>query len=852
MSNRRNVPPRSEHGAALVVTLIVLVVLAAIAVAFMQNTGLDRAGSRSAANVYRARLAAEAGLAEAMGLIQQNVNNFAYVTGSRPAGDGYRTFIRRLKTSGGSWQFDGDAVNLDSGAGEDVGLVLTGTLSDPGLEQRVAWKPLDGAPGGSGPFSRYGFWVDEGGAKQNLTWWGGAPAPAEGSSLTNLAQLTPFLPDESGGSASAFPESALQSILEERTLSRTNFTLGGTKFDSFRPQSAFPTVATVNLVDDEIGGRVNSYFFTLSSASGAVTPKGTPKLNLAALAKHVNGLNTDQGADSPKALLVADLLKEKPDNAASWGGGSFYWLVESGKYSEDERKQIVANIIDYLDEDLIPTTDSTDTPTFFGVEFKLNEDGEVRGHPFVNMIGFGSVYNWSGDGDSTGALNSTLLLLFCGIVNPWSSTIELGDYALEVELGVEGAVEGGTLGVDAANYFRLNFEFPGPEANPELAGELEARSGTTLPGPAQGNNYAARYNMREEAERQPKEIVFNNIVYKPDKFRIRFTDSNGREGFVYVAPSASSVTMDPATVTSPGVRKSDVYKFTRLSPNQKDLHLAGDPRASFKESAWEESASSGGATEDIPAPQTAVDITADVGENWDGAQGMQTDSSWYKSTSVTNHFNRGSESGMSSIGELGYIWTGKPWQTLNLIKTDNPLTADWNLLDYVSAGRFAAADGKDAEDGGGTAVSTLPLAAPFGTNNIPLNGGLLAQGGFNVNTRKRATVEAVLAGQPGIPGNAADAVVAADSGAQASAYGEIAALAPELVEGGDYKFQREAAQRALANVAVNHSRVFTVYSVGEYRQGNSASRAQLEADIFVGIDPQTGQPLVQIINQRFL
>lgn len=266
--------------------------------------------------------------------------------------------------------------------------------------------------------------------------------------------------------------------------------------------------------------------------------------------------------------------------------------------------------------------------------------------------------------------------------------------------------------------------------------------------------------------------------------------------------------------------------------------------------------SSGGTTEDIPTPQTAIDITSGVGEDWDGAQGMQTDSSWYTSTSVTNHFNRGSESGMSSIGELGYIWTGKPWQTLNLLATDKPETADWNLLDYVAAGRTAVnkAGAPDAaEDEEGTVVPSLPVAAAAGAE-APLLGGLVASGGFNVNTRKLPTLAAVLSSMPGYEAEAADQLVEETSGSQASAYGEIAALAealPDLVKGNN-KFEREGLQRALANIAVHQSRIFTVYGAGEYRQGNNVSRAQLEADVFVGVDTQTGQPKVQIIRQKFL
>ena len=60
---------KSEHGAALVVTLIVCAVLAVVVTAMMQNTSLDRSSSRGIANQYRAKLAAESGAAMARGMV---------------------------------------------------------------------------------------------------------------------------------------------------------------------------------------------------------------------------------------------------------------------------------------------------------------------------------------------------------------------------------------------------------------------------------------------------------------------------------------------------------------------------------------------------------------------------------------------------------------------------------------------------------------------------------------------------------------------------------------------------------------------------------------------------------------
>ena len=532
-------------------------------------------------------------------------------------------------------------------------------------------------------------------------------------------------------------------------------------------------------------------------------------------------------------------MKEEPNGADQWGGGGFSWLSKSGKYSPNEQRQIVANIIDYLDDDIIPTTDSVDSPTYFGVEYKLNADGTVRGHPFVNMVGLGLVFNWSSAAEFLGWLNSTRALAFLGLVNPWSSPLPVQAYTPEISFNVAGKVEGGTLGDAPEAYFLsdLNEQLDnGPVT------ELEPRSGATFPGAASGLNFANFKNLLGEGSRQPATITFSDLVYTPTKIRLRFQSDDGTDGYVQILPQGLSVTMQPTTVSSPGAGGSRVYKFTGLAQNQEDLHLAGDPRGNFLAAAWANAKSSGGNSEDVPKPDPEVNILASAGPDADGAQGMPTGSSWYASPQVANHFSRLSREGMNSIGELGYIWTGKPWQTLSLTSVDNPAQADWNLLDYLTAG---------------SAVSgpVLPLKPAMTGEGASVANALLSSGGFNINTRKRATMTAVLEGAPDLKPQAVEAFMQVPAASQASAYGAIAAVvneAPALVPADSgTKFGREAAQRALANLAVNHSRIFTIHAAGEYRLGESVSRAQLEADVFVGVDPATGSAMIQVIGQRF-
>lgn len=65
-----------ESGAALVITVIVVAVLAVVTVAFMQTSGTDRLSSRTVADHYKARLAAEAGAADALATVADLVARY--------------------------------------------------------------------------------------------------------------------------------------------------------------------------------------------------------------------------------------------------------------------------------------------------------------------------------------------------------------------------------------------------------------------------------------------------------------------------------------------------------------------------------------------------------------------------------------------------------------------------------------------------------------------------------------------------------------------------------------------------------------------------------------------------------
>lgn len=844
-----------EQGVALVVTIIVVAMLAVIGVALMQSVSADRASSRSVTNYMNARLAAEAGLADAMSRMKQAMTNFGYVSGGEATGGGtYRTYVRPRSVTNGSWQFSANTnTYLDSGTnGTTTTLLVSGTNIATGVTSVAVSYTNFFTNTNAQITNRYAFWVDEAGAKQNLSWWGGEAAR---NLITNVSDIPLVQPTANGQSVSTMPTNVPSALGSYRTYSTITTNLFGFGTNNIRTVvNALLTPATFNLLAPELQGVASRYFFALANPSTAATPLGGKKLNLKHLADHVNTLSAGQGSGNPKAKLVDDLLRATPTNQISWGGGSLSWLTNSD-YSESEQKQIVANLIDYLDDDIFPTTDNVDNPTYFGVEMKVDSSGLVVGHPVINFASAGVIFNRNTNGE----VNSTRIVCSLGVVYPWSAASSAEDYTPEITLAIEGDVINGVPGMAsgsgaAPNYFRSSTL--DEQINVHPAPTFSARTGYNWPqstGLAGNASYSSAYyghSTGDWPDRGPVNMTFANLKYVFSKLRLHYKSTDGDEGYVQILPSNLSITNSPSTVVAGGGAGSLLVKFTEsLYTNTANLYLAGDPRAHFKTSTWTNLPSRASFGTNIPIPAAgiaAVVLTNGVSTNtWDEEQGLTMNFNWYTSARITNHLNRPTNT-FQSIGELGYLWTGKPWQTLNMTRTNmaNPLKADWNLLDYVSGGY---------PDGSGSGYfTTMPYLLPSGTNaNFTASNSLVQDGGFNILTRKLATVSAFLTNAPALSSNSVNTFLSSASPQFASVGGALAEM-KNLSGATNYKFVSEAFTRAAANAAVVQSRIFTVYSKGEYINGALSSSVLLEAEVFVDVDPNTGAPLLRVISKKFL
>lgn len=833
-----------SSGAVLVVTLLVVVVLAVAAAAFMQSVMSDRHASRSVVNYQHAEWAAEAGLAEAVGRLRAVAVATNYVTGEEPSAAGTRPFIRPLQVEEGSWAFSGEAVYLDSGPAEGEAAKIPAMLASNGatmVEMGAAYRTLVEDDTST---NRYAFRVREAGARQNLGWWGQAVPQGWPTNAGQLALLRPGLDGQAPSGLTAAVSNAVRGL---RSYATSSVTVDGLTVSMVSVSNRLVSPASLNAVNTSLQGRAGRYFFTLSNPVSPLAPDGRLRLNLAALQQYLRGPAagaTAQGPQSARVQLVTDLLNPAEAAEAPWGGGSVAWLATSGKYDEVRQRQITANIIDYLDDDLVPTADSASEPGFLGVESRV-EGGAVRGHPALSFLGFGLEFRFAGGTDGTPLrLASTRVLSSVGLVNPWSAPVPTGEYRLELEVTVSGSVSGVEGAPELAAYFTNRF-------NTNL--DVAAWAGASL-GPHTGVLSAPQETspaaLREFAEGEAPPAAgatFRDLRFRVDVARLFYRSApDAPPALVGVVRGTPEWPADPATLTLPDEPSTKVYPPPPENGEGEGLFLAEDPRLAFTEGAYRTSRSVPDGNYIKPAPQ-GLPIFAQVGEEFDGRQGTADSVGSLADSSMTNFLHRlVPAAGFLTVGELGYISTGLPWQTLNLMPTNEPAgAADWNLLDYVQAGHLPAPAGP-----------VMPVLAVSGAGGNPVQrAALVADGGYNVNTRERATLAAVLTNlvrPSGVVNDPASVLAGLSPEASPSAFGSLAALQGLVKpEWRNRKFKREDVVRLLGNVATSHSRLFTVYSLGEFLRGGQRAAVVIEADVLVRPDPQTGKLTVEVLRKHY-
>lgn len=392
---------RREHGAALVVTLIVCTVLAMVVVAMMQNTTLDRASSAGVANQYRARLAADAGLAFAAASLSREMTNDHFIVVANAN--------RQLFVGNGSNQPAGSfaytpafsTVNSVTSAVTPVvsnGIPATNLVTGPnttnfiftnlpgGLSVTsppgIAWVYLTttNSAGQLVTNARFAYWAEDLGGRLDLSVVGtntaGRPTGTNPSEIALWSIFNPGASNDVGNAVAGALFSARVNLLTVATARLANTNVNPT-----------------NLADLASGLRHDTNEPEVIPFGFGYADQGRPKYNL----------NTNVSAGSlPNIVSVIGNNLRNPTNAALTFGST----NRSGGMAGDRYvNAIAASMIDYVDTNNIPTTGTVGGGAFRGIE----------GLPFVTETA--TAIQWMN--------HSTSIL---GFAPAWADEIHLENY----------------------------------------------------------------------------------------------------------------------------------------------------------------------------------------------------------------------------------------------------------------------------------------------------------------------------------------------------------------------------------------------------------------------------------------
>jgi Tfp pilus assembly protein PilX len=901
---------RRSKGFALVITLIMVALAAIIVIALLNGVSSDRVTANSYSKRARAEMAAQSGLAAALNALSGSTgpSDFRFITavGDDPDSTHAKPVLIPLTTPDATTA----TISLNNSAKRflysDSTTSATLTLStstNAKVTRQAGYVSI--ADTRNQETERYAFYIDEAGSRQNLAIQGPVQSP------TPRARAYARDPNElpivtATAKASPFNSAQLSALNNQRAL-------------LFTPMTVNPVLADAGA--SAANPSVDGYAYTAASAMTNLTPEGKPRVDLTKLKAYVDGLSVDQTSSNPRAKLVDRLLcLATPQQSSEWGGGDLSVLLKLGRYTQAQSRQIVANLLDYIDSDLIPTTDNIDNPTYFGVEGKANAEGTVVGHPYINFVGTGLVFNRSTN--PSGALNSTRVIVFLGVVNPWSAPTKPWETFYiqpEIQVQIHGTASAppGTLGTDAGAYFHSDFttsdsnnlltDYPASTIPPNTGYLFPHTVGTGTPG-----LYANFDDLLGAGQQQPPSMTFTSVTFAIKKLRLKYTSTDGRSGYVQVLDGLKAITqpMSQATISMGTTSGGLDYRIGQTGNTTKgDFHLNGDPRLNFvsqpsptpgaiwilaksspiptasPSASWPPvTGSPSPAPPPQPSPIAIVSVFAVIDSNNSDFPSptpspSDTNYSWYTKTNITSDFYvKSPPTGntvltptpspipalFDSVGELGFIHTGIPWETLRFYVTGSETHSkqrDKELLAYVQSGTFNSAD-----------YGTVPLHAPtHAPTPTPIN---LISGPINVNTNKRPTLQSLFLGASSkldsdaaarANGTAADP----DAASIADDLGANAATAPFTLPG-DFlarsairaitntqtsDFDREILARRTANVLAMQSTRFTVYCLGEARDKLGASvqttsTVNLRAEVELQSD-STGKPVPKVLSAAY-
>lgn len=859
-----------ERGSALISTLLMIVVLTVIVTAFMQSMAVERRTAASYKSMLEAELAAEAGLAKAMNLLiregaAKDMHFTLSVTNPNTENETIQMQVLRPDTTDVI-----ESIPLISPSGGETTRIETGAIDSGGRIQRLApFVPIEDSNGGGTEVARFAFWIDGDNFKQNVQL-----ANRKDRNSVPLPQGVPLI-SPGGVALSASEKNEVKSLVEP-----------------------LPTAATINQIVSA-NPKYDSFHATTYAPVENLTPEGWRKLNLTRLKRFIDGgtyeedlngdgnlqivaaypgLSAEQGPESPRFQLVKQLLNEDgnyPFNKENpWGPGNLEFIgdrfpdLDVNGMPTDAR-QAVANLIDYIDADVVPTTDGhpgsaiqisgadTNTgsqqrtvntaaweipaaerhpaPTVMGFEARRQSNGSILGHPVLTAASVGLIFNPTGGGPQ---LNSSRVLGNVTVVNPWDTPIRwmsnaTSKYILEMQVKMQGTAVNGARGAalhvpgsSTQGYFMNAWlaQYSGMAGSEFLLRSIAANSRVLFPRDWANNRDLANGPLRLN---QPVEnFRFNNFATNIELLRLIKRDDFGPVSRYLVQDLRVLGNLTRAWNPSDWSPTGGIKKVGVAGYGQTDWHLLTDPRLNFRQDSWTIASST---NELAPSPEIPV-YTQLENTSKDIQQGLSNSSSWWD-LQGRNHFPNQSnkdfrpspaegEPAMESYVELGFIATGRPWQTLRLYAETPNADTDIGLLNYVELGNIPAR-----------------VTNEFGNPEV--------DGLINIASAKRESLIALFSEVTQVDGaeavTLADRVIAIQEESSPFERVDDIFARGNIVNQAITDYEKEMLAAQIVPLATLRGRVFTVYSVGEARlNGRTVSRVAMRATVELRAGSPTG------------
>ena len=349
--------PKGNQAVSLVTTLLVIVVLSTVVVAFIQSTSIDRLTAKSAKNVLQAELSARAGLQSAISqLLTAAGTNNGFVTGSTNVSPSNAPVVVIGRTNLSDSQQIMPLVSivpnllesfLRSGWTDSLSTLFTdmvgtnstdvngrsGIIQSTNISYRAPWVEISSSSGER--VGRYAFVVLDEDARVNpllhtgmgsmsdpLAWYSGP----HDISLTNAS--APILtPDE-----------------QTRVLALSNlFSTPESLAQGFASRSDYERVKHLLTVQTNL---------TFDIVPEGLAGAGQPKYNINTLATNSNSTSTE------RANQIADIISSNLPSFSSRDPSL------RGKAAEERRylRRLAAGIVDYIDSDAVSTSVNAGEP----------------------------------------------------------------------------------------------------------------------------------------------------------------------------------------------------------------------------------------------------------------------------------------------------------------------------------------------------------------------------------------------------------------------------------------------------------------------------------------------------------